>query len=654
MPSNNASINDVVDVLLHISKQLNVATGFNSQYEQDNKEQEKEKAEEAVQPTLSSNEKARYKSIARQFESVLGISSLNETLKSLNSTLTDREKNNKEAERSSHIARHRSSATKAAVNQSTSSPGMLSGINNWMKTLGLGALLSLVGGIGAITSSMMKVGPLYGILQNVSKYTSLIGLKGIVVAVSSFMKLLLTPFEIVTKLVTGKSLERLIERGSLKMLGKANFRQASKLLSFLGKGLKFLKPVPILGSLISFYFAWDRFKKGDITGGVIEVISGVASLVPGVGTALSIGLDMINMYRDLSGKSEDEVKTQTTPKTWLRDKMNSLGDFISENCYNWPVIGSLIRAYEHFKSENWLDGINSLAHSIPVLGFITDFFVKEKDSRTGKTLESTTFADVVKKAWDKSVRLFTKGIPIIGDLLESVGHFSKGLFKDGLEALEGIIPGIGNVINFLTPSPETQQQLKTLTAAAGAGIKSFASWTLEKLGLGWLLDDTSDLFNVENGKLVLSFIKDKLSELYGKIKDFFTSMVSSAGDILKSLMGSDGNMSMQFINVLTTIKPSIDKASRELQLTFTSSLKEQLNALSQIEAVLYMQKDILDDSRLLLREIVANTRNNIRPSSLTSSYGETTSVAREERSFTRNSYINDVRSMNAVVRESLA
>jgi hypothetical protein len=76
-------------------------------------------------------------------------------------------------------------------------------------------------------------------------------------------------------------------------------------------------------------------------------------------------------------------------------------------------------------------------------------------------------------------------------------------------------------------------------------------------------------------------------------------------------MSPDGDMSMQFINTLTKLKPSIEKVGKELQLTFTSSLKENLNALNQIEAVLYMQKDILDENRSLLREIANNTRNAI-------------------------------------------
>ena len=654
MPSTNTSINDVVDVLLNISRQLDVATGLNSQYAQDNKQQEEEKVEQVVRPTLTSDEKKRYANIARQFEVVLGVGALRHTLQALNSTLTDQQKAASNAERASHIARHRAVATTAPTNQPTTSPGMLSGMGSWIKSLGLGALLSLVGGIGIVASTMMQVGPLYGILQNVAKYASLTGMKGIVVAAGKFLRVLTAPFQMLSHLFTGKSLGKLVEGGAMKLGGKFLLEKFPTIFKFLGKGLKFLKPIPILGSLISFYFAWDRFKKGDVTGGIIDVISGIASLFPGVGTALSIGLDMINLYRDLSGKSAQEAAVQSPSKTWLKDKMNKLGEFVSTTCYDWPIIGPLIRAYEHFKADNWIQGINSLVHFIPAIGWIADFFVKEQDPRTGQQYTGKSFTDVIKQAWRSSVDLM-KNIPIIGNLLTAVDYFIDGKFDLGLQALDGIIPGIGNVIKFLTPSTETQQQLKTLATAVGTNVKSFATWTLEKLGLGWLLDGTSDsLFDAESSKLVVSFIKDKVSELYGKIKDFFTSMVSSAGDILKNLMGSDGDFSMQFINVLTKIKPSIDKASREIQLTFTSSLKEQLNALAQIEAILFMQKEILEDNRALLREIVTNTRNTISSSPMTSNYNGLSPVTREERSFTRRSYINDVRSMNAVVRESLA
>lgn len=75
--------------------------------------------------------------------------------------------------------------------------------------------------------------------------------------------------------------------------------------SWLGKIGKvtgsILKKFPIIATGISWASAWTRFKDGDILGGVIDSLAGIAYLVPGKGTAIGMGLDGFSIYRDLSG-----------------------------------------------------------------------------------------------------------------------------------------------------------------------------------------------------------------------------------------------------------------------------------------------------------------------------------------------------------------
>lgn len=72
--------------------------------------------------------------------------------------------------------------------------------------------------------------------------------------------------------------------------------------------IKGLKAIPIFGSLFSIGSAVTRFAEGDVTGGLIDVGSGLANaaniFAPGLGSAVSLGLDGINMYRDANKKSE--------------------------------------------------------------------------------------------------------------------------------------------------------------------------------------------------------------------------------------------------------------------------------------------------------------------------------------------------------------
>lgn len=76
----------------------------------------------------------------------------------------------------------------------------------------------------------------------------------------------------------------------------------------LGKAL--LKRVPLIGSAVSFYSAFDDFKEGDIWGGVLNTLSGIANIsnvvLPGIGSAISLAIDAGNTAREL-GAFDDGV-----------------------------------------------------------------------------------------------------------------------------------------------------------------------------------------------------------------------------------------------------------------------------------------------------------------------------------------------------------
>lgn len=70
---------------------------------------------------------------------------------------------------------------------------------------------------------------------------------------------------------------------------------------FLGKSAA--KLLPGVGLATSGYFAIERAKKGDYLGAGIDALSGVASLVPGIGTAAALALQGVNLGRDLTTPS---------------------------------------------------------------------------------------------------------------------------------------------------------------------------------------------------------------------------------------------------------------------------------------------------------------------------------------------------------------
>jgi len=63
-----------------------------------------------------------------------------------------------------------------------------------------------------------------------------------------------------------------------------------------------LKKSPFLIGLgFSIPFAIQRFKDGDIVGGMLELASGLAAALPGKGTAAAIGIDTYAAGRDIYG-----------------------------------------------------------------------------------------------------------------------------------------------------------------------------------------------------------------------------------------------------------------------------------------------------------------------------------------------------------------
>ena len=69
-----------------------------------------------------------------------------------------------------------------------------------------------------------------------------------------------------------------------------------------GKGL--LKKIPFLGLGIAGAFAADRISEGDYTGAGMEIASGIMSIVPVIGTAGSVGMDVALLARDIKRMNE--------------------------------------------------------------------------------------------------------------------------------------------------------------------------------------------------------------------------------------------------------------------------------------------------------------------------------------------------------------
>ena len=103
-----------------------------------------------------------------------------------------------------------------------------------------------------------------------------------------------------TKLVKGasKAGKALLKKGAKKVAAKVGGKAIAKVgAKALGKGL--LKKIPFVGLGAGLLFAGQRLMKGDFKGAMLEAASGIAGTIPGVGTAISVGLDATLAAKDM-------------------------------------------------------------------------------------------------------------------------------------------------------------------------------------------------------------------------------------------------------------------------------------------------------------------------------------------------------------------
>jgi hypothetical protein len=112
-----------------------------------------------------------------------------------------------------------------------------------------------------------------------------------------------------------KQTEKQVAKQTAKQLAKQGGKTAAKAL---GKSL--LKKIPFVGLAASLLFAGQRAMAGDFAGAGLEVASGGASMLPGIGTGASVAIDAALAARDMgafdSKNPQASVKNgKVVPKT---------------------------------------------------------------------------------------------------------------------------------------------------------------------------------------------------------------------------------------------------------------------------------------------------------------------------------------------------
>jgi hypothetical protein len=304
----------------------------------------------------------------------------------------------------------------------------------------------------------------------------------------------------------------------------------------LGVALKIFKKIPIIGSLITIGFAVSRFKNGDTIGGGLEVLSGIASLFPGIGTGVSIAIDALNAVLDYKSGGATG-KQQGAKMSIIKDMLG----WLYKKIKYVPILGPLFGMGTAVMEGNWGEALKQLAKGLfPPLGIIVDLF--ENKEAVGKAVtKSVDFIGSISK-W-----LFDrfKYVPVFGPLMGMVESMTEGKWLDAFGYLaKAAIPPLGILVDLL----DNKEAVGQAAAATGDWLGQAASWVYNKaksipvIGplikageaiaggkwdevLGFLGEAIEPLQYI--GSLIAGGVKSAAINVGGGIADFFTSMKDS-------------------------------------------------------------------------------------------------------------------------------
>ena len=336
-------------------------------------------------------------------------------------------------------------------------PGKDGGGMSFIKKL-IGPALLVLGGIAALVTGLMSDGPLKGLLNILAKGGIIGGIKLFksmaVKQVGKFTTLFakILPKNMFGSLIkSAKGFLGSITKFLLKPFAKLGGKAAGKgIFGAIGKLFgKFIKPIlgklPGIGSLISFGFAFSRFKKGDLIGGLIDVASGIAAMVPGVGTGISIGLDVLNAFLDVKKGGKDDKVEPKGSGFKLSDFFGKIKDKIMNN---YPI-KNLVQMWDGAKmvfSGDVKGGLTEMAYAIPFMKPLANFLFSEKEEvneETGEVTSTTMFAKI------KDVVMNNYPIKNLMQMWSGIKKVTSGNYKEGFTEMAYAIPFMKPLANFL-------------------------------------------------------------------------------------------------------------------------------------------------------------------------------------------------------------
>lgn len=278
-----------------------------------------------------------------------------------------------------------------------------------------------------------------------------------------------------------------------------------------------LKRIPLLGSLISFGMAVSDFSNGETLSGSLNILSGLGGLVdivaPGVGTALAIAIDALNIFLN-STETGQQIIT----------KAKDIGSSISSAVSNWynqislvaDVIYNKILGAYNAVIDSWNAGINSLVQTLDNWGTnITEWFAETKQSiidTFDEIFAGFSITNLINNLSDSAKQLVTnisnKITSFFSNLFESVNNYFTGKVTEIKQKFDSVTTYISDIFTFSTE--------------------------------GNLIDSCLDSIKNSFTK-IWSDIKGAISDWWSSITNKITSLTDGYKSSIKNFIGNIGN-----------------------------------------------------------------------------------------------------------------
>jgi hypothetical protein len=265
---------------------------------------------------------------------------------------------------------------------------------------------------------------------------------------------------------------------TLQVIGKgglaAGLKMAAKGLGVILKPL--LKKIPLIGSVISFGFAYSAFKNDDHIGGLFDLASGLAGLlyfVPG-GQAfafpLQLGIDTLSAMLSV-GTEQQEGETMGQAKTrTLKEFMGKIFEKM-KNVFPLRNFISFGTGISEVLSGNFSSGISKMVTAMPifdVLNLINNLFLGGEgtvdDMASGMSEKISNIAGGAKAFVAALIEPIKDKFPMknfIG-IYEGIGKVFKGNFLEGLDQIgSNGLPVLKAIGDFFFGSTDAETGEKT-------------------------------------------------------------------------------------------------------------------------------------------------------------------------------------------------